>query len=148
MWELLLRYGLLLQLSIASAEESAHLTCEQAIQDTCLFARAASSSWQACGECAKAHQRDLRNVCSSDAQVERFCKSTKPVIGGFDVVQYFSLQPGDFGVLGSPEFAHNLTSPDKDGSPRFTYEFWFKNTENRDKFAVNPWKYAPKNGGF
>jgi hypothetical protein len=62
-------------------------------------------------------------------------------------VQYFSLQPGDMGVLGSPAFAHNLTSPDN-GSPRFQYEFWFKNQANKDKFAVNPWKYAPKNGGF
>lgn len=138
----------MLLLSIASVEESSALTCEQAIQQDCLFARAASSDWHACGECASAHQSDLRKVCSDNAQVERFCKSTKPVIGGFDVVEYFSLQPGDMGVLGNPEFSHNLTSSDKDGSPRFTYEFWFKNAVNRNKFAVDPWKYAPKNGGF
>ena len=130
----------MLLLSIASAQ-----TCEKVIQENCLNDR---TTPQACEACVEAHEGTLRKVCSSGAQVKQFCESTKPVIGGFDVVQFFSLQPGDMGVLGSPEFAHNLTSPDKDGSPRFTYEFWFKNGENRDKFAVDPWKYAPKNGGF
>lgn len=103
---------------------------------------------EACLKCAKAHETDLRKACSTREEVEQFCGSTKPIIGGYDVVQYFSLQPTDMGVLGSPDFAYNFTSPDKDGSPRFTHEFWFVNEGNRDKFATDPWKYAPKNGGY
>ena len=49
---------------------------------------------------------------------------------------------------GSAVFAHNFTSPDKDGSPRFVHEFWFASAANRDKFAADPWKFAPKFGGF
>ena len=137
-----MRYGAacLLILSIVSAQ-----TCEEVIQMHCLNDRFTP---QSCGACAEAHANDLRKVCSSGRQIEQFCRSTKPVIGGFDVVEFFSLQPGAKGVLGRPDFAHNLTSQDKDGSPRFTYEFWFKNRENRDKFALDPWQYAPKNGGF
>jgi hypothetical protein len=101
---------------------------------------------QACLTCAEAHENSTE-MCSNQ-QVDQFCGSTKPVLGGFDVVQYFSLQPTDMGVLGSPTWAYNFTSPDKDGSPRFTYEFWFVNEGNRDKFAADPWKYAPKNGGY
>jgi hypothetical protein len=40
------------------------------------------TTWRACGHCAEKHESDLRKVCSSGEQVERFCKSTKPVIGG------------------------------------------------------------------
>jgi hypothetical protein len=143
MWAHLLQFGgALLFLSISSV---AAQTCEQTIQEDCLNDR---TTWQACDHCAEAHQSNLRKACpGGSAQVERFCKSTKPVIGGFDVVQYFSLQPGDMGVMGKPEFKHNLTSDDH-GSPRFSYEFWFANEANRLKFALDPWKYAPKNGGF
>ena len=99
--------------------------------------------------CAKAHADDLQKAgCTEKEQIEQLCGGVKPVVGGFDVVQYFSLPPTAPGVLGSPEFTHNLTSPDADGSPRFTYNFWFATAENRDAFAANPWKYAPKNGGF
>ena len=130
-------------------------SCEYEIQKNCLFERvpaAAASTPHAdlvtCGKCAEAHESDLEKVCSNDQQVENFCASTKPVIGGYDVVQYFSLKSTDMGVLGSPQFAHNFTSPDIDGTPRFAHTFWFVNGENRDKFASDPWKYAPKNGGF
>ena len=74
--------------------------------------------------------------------------AANPVISGYDVVAYFSLNATQDGVQGSQEFAHNFTSPDKDGSPRFEYEFWFANAANRDLFAADPWRYAPKYGGF
>ena len=67
-----------------------------------------------------------------------------PVISGYDVVAYFGLNATDDGVQGLASFAHNFTSPDKDGSPRFTYEFWFANAANRDKFAADPWKYMQR----
>ena len=72
----------------------------------------------------------------------------KPVIAGWDVVEYFSLNSSALGVQGSPEWAYNFTSPDADGSPRFTYEFWFTSEANKEKFIADPWKYAPKYGGF
>ena len=28
------------------------------------------------------------------------------------------------------------------------YEFWFQNEANRGRFALDPWRYAPKYGGF
>ena len=72
----------------------------------------------------------------------------KPVIAGFDVVEFWNLAPTDMGVKGSPDFAANLTSPDADGSPRFVHEFWFQNAANQEKFQADPWKYAPKFGGY
>jgi hypothetical protein len=72
----------------------------------------------------------------------------KPVVGGWDVVEYFSLPVTAMGVRGSQAFAANFTSPDKDGSPRFAHEFWFKDAANKAKFEGDPWKYAPKYGGF
>lgn len=139
--------ALLLVCSSVSAD-----TCEDEIQRDCLFARVGSLTNQtdrkSCLECAKAHEADLLKVCNSTQQVEDFCQSPKPVLGGYDVVQYFSLNENDPGVMGSSEFTHTFTSPDKDGSPRFTHEFWFSAADNRDKFAADPWKYAPKNGGY
>lgn len=74
--------------------------------------------------------------------------SAKPVIDGYDVVAYFGLMQPELGVKGSPEYNHTLTSPDKDGSPRFNHTFWFSSAANRDTFAADPWKYAPRFGGF
>ena len=74
--------------------------------------------------------------------------TVKPVIDGYDVVAYFGLvQPMD-GIKGSAEFNYTLTSPDADGSPRFNHSFWFSSAANRDAFAADPWRYAPKYGGF
>ena len=89
-----------------NANSSTNSTCEEVIQMHCINERFTPHS---CGACAEAHANDLRKVCSSGRQIEQFCRSTKPVIGGFDVVEFFSLQPGAKGVLGRPDFAHNLT---------------------------------------
>ena len=151
-----MRLGLLLcgQLS-AMASAANDFACEREIQKQCWTERAGPNDKtpnrtdeQACMECAEQNKADLQTVCTAETQVKQFCKSTKPVIGGYDVVQYFSLEPHDLGVLGSPEFAQSFTSPDADGSLRFKHEFWFANEQNRAKFAADPWKYAPKNGGF
>lgn len=44
--------------------------------------------------------------------------------------------------MGSKAFARNLTS---DG---YGFEFWFESAANADAFENDPWKYAPKWGGF
>ena len=151
-----LGYGGCLLLVSGQPSASAASTCEYNIQKACLFERVpataagtAAADKGACLQCAMKHKTALTKVCpGGNQQVEQFCGSTKPVIGGYDVVQYFSLQATDAGVLGSPAFAYNFTSPDSDGTPRFKHEFWFVSGDNRDKFASDPWKYAPKNGGF
>ena len=74
--------------------------------------------------------------------------NTKPVIAGYDVVAYFGLTQPELGVKGSPAYTHTLLSPDADGSPRFNHTFWFSSAANRDTFAADPWKYAPRFGGF
>ena len=146
--------GLLVLCGGLAATASAQASCEFEIQKNCMFERvpegAASLAADklACEQCAQKHKADLEQHCTATAQVRNFCSGQKPVIGGYDVVAYFSLQPGEAGVLGSPEFAYNFTSPDVDGSPRFAHQFWFSSAANRDKFAADPWKYAPKNGGY
>lgn len=129
-----------------SPTQSTEVSCGYEVQKDCLLERTTKHS---CIQCAKSHEEDLIKAgCTEDQQVERLCRGAKPVVGGFDVVEYFSMEPTELGVLGTPEFTYNLTSPDADGSPRFTYQFWFSTQKNREKFAADPWKYAPKYGGF
>jgi hypothetical protein len=148
-------FGLLLLLAVSAHWLAASAqTCEFEVQKNCLFDRipkgdaSPAADKRACEMCAQNHKTDLLKHCNTTQQIKDFCGAPKPVIGGFDVVEYFSLAPTAKGVMGSPEFAYNFTSPDADGSPRFTHEFWFKNEDNRGKFAADPWKYAPKNGGY
>jgi YHS domain-containing protein len=42
-----------------------------------------------------------------------------------------------------PEFGTSAVTATLNG-----YTFWFKSTANRDKFASDPWAYAPAYGGF
>ena len=72
-----------------------------------------------------------------------------PVLEGYDMVSYWSLGDGDDGVQGSKEFAHNLTTQDYvTGAELGPFEFWFASAENLATFAADPWKYAPRWGGF
>ena len=77
---------------------------------------------------------------------------SKPVLGGYDVVNYFESSAS---VLGTADHAHNLTSQDCASSEhpgacvdRFNSEFWFASEDHRIQFASDPWKYAPRYGGF
>jgi len=75
--------------------------------------------------------------------------AVNPVLDGYDMVAYFEDQQA---VKGTSNFAHLLTtydySSDVNGELIGDYRFHFKSDENREKFAANPWKYAPKYGGF
>merc|ERR1711959_339272 len=68
------------------------------------------------------------------------CTSTAlPVLGGIDFVDFENLKESTWTTAGDP--------PTK-GSSQFKsslngYDFWFKNQANRDKFAADPWRYAP-----
>ena len=80
-------------------------------------------------------------------------KTLGPVLGGYDVVEYQQLEATDDGVLGSSAFHFDLLTEDysKDASLKMeptNWTFHFKNQQNRDEFANDPWKYAPRYGGF
>ena len=53
--------------------------------------------------------------------------------------------------MGSADFSYNLTTIDSSSGSAVeydTFEFYFKDSANRDAFAAEPWNYAPKYGGF
>lgn len=81
-------------------------------------------------------------------------KTIGPVLGGYDMVAYQrTLSAGDLGVMGSEEYSYNLLSTDLStgSSSRMVptnYTFYFASEENRRIFSQNPWKYAPRFGGF
>lgn len=64
--------------------------------------------------------------------------SAGAVLGGVDVVAYRSLSPGANATMGSSEYTAYYGD----------YEFYFVDQVNRDAFAADPLKYAPKFGGF
>ncbi|GMH40116.1 hypothetical protein BSKO_08020 [Bryopsis sp. KO-2023] len=75
----------------------------------------------------------------------------RPVMMGYDVVSYFDIKPIQEGVIGHPQYACHLATYDKSRSKKKllgVYEFWFANKNNMKRFEKDPWKYAPKYGGF
>lgn len=68
--------------------------------------------------------------------------SSGPVLAGYDLVAYFSLEAGSDGVRGSEEYMHSL------GSSPNAYTFYFASDENRALFAADPAAYLPQWGGF
>jgi len=61
-----------------------------------------------------------------------------PVMSGYDVVAYHSLQPGDKGVLGVPNYIAEWDDR----------TWWFSTAENMATFLANPEHYAPAYGSF
>eukprot|EP00755_Sulcionema_specki_P027500 Sspe_Gene.16936::Locus_5987_Transcript_1_1_Confidence_1.000_Length_861::g.16936::m.16936 len=64
--------------------------------------------------------------------------SFRAVMGGADVVAYFTLPRGTEGTFGSPDHAVQHAG----------YTFWFSTPENAQRFQKNPLKYTPAWGGF
>lgn len=91
---------------------------------------------------------DLPSDQSSEEKPEHL---VRPVLLGYDMVEYFNLKEGDEGVIGNQKHVCHLATYDKSADvPQFigVYEFWFVNEENMNKFSKDPWKFAPKWGGF
>jgi len=86
-------------------------------------------------QCQEDEFKLIRTACCSSQDMA--------VLGGVDVVEMFTF-PDDEQVptLGSPSIAAIL--PTRVGN----FRFLFVNEENRAKFLVNPWQYAPAWGGF
>ena len=70
------------------------------------------------------------------------------VLGGVDVVAYFSLEAGAAPVYGSSAYASSLTSVDASDGNSFQSVFWFASKANLEAFEASPSKYAPRFGGF
>ena len=62
-----------------------------------------------------------------------------PVMAGYDLVAYHSLNADDDGIPGSPLFQTRHTNG---------YLYYFASQQNLDTFIANPDKYLPKYGGF
>lgn len=70
------------------------------------------------------------------------------VLEGYDVIEYYRMEQDSCNsVLGLSNFTYNLESNDEKGDLR-VYQFWFSSQSNLDHFREDPWKYAPKFGGF
>jgi YHS domain-containing protein len=69
--------------------------------------------------------------------------SNGPVLGGYDMVAYFSLDADADGVLGSSDYSSTYGS-DEDN----LYTFYFSTAENKALFDASPTDYLPKYGGF
>jgi len=75
--------------------------------------------------------------------------AVNPVLNGYDTVAYHNEQRA---VRGSEDHAYVLTTYDyssgQNGEVVGDYRFLFSSEENKKAFSEDPWKYAPKYGGF
>ena len=76
---------------------------------------------------------------------------SRPVLYGYDVVAYRSLDATVNGTRGVASHAHSMETFDFTAAPPKSlgnYTFWFATDANRATFEKDPWKYAPRWGGF
>jgi len=85
-------------------------------------------------QCSTDEEKKHRTTCCGDPDY--------PVLGGVDVVAFEDLEDESPPVWGSEEYTATLSTS------MYTYTFWFSSAENRDKFELNPWGYAPLFGGY
>lgn len=105
----------------------------------------AATAWRSHSSTSLLQEQDLQSgapVVSkwiSDGSGEAQCVSkNSPVLSGYDVVAYFSLDEGADGVQGTEEFTATYQE----------YTFYFSSQDNLNQFEANPSKYAPQWGGF
>lgn len=63
----------------------------------------------------------------------------EPVMAGYDLVAYHSLQAREDGVPGNPAISHRHSNG---------YLYYFASEQNRQAFVNDPAKYLPQYGGF
>ncbi len=68
--------------------------------------------------------------------------SAGPVLSGYDLVAYFSLEEGADAVVGSEDYSTTY------GDHGNEYTFYFSSSENLALFEADPESYLPQNGGF
>eukprot|EP00939_MAST-03C_sp_MAST-3C-sp1_P002402 g2402.t1 len=75
--------------------------------------------------------------------------TTEPVLYGYDMVSYFTKGSAVKGVADNAyEFLTQDCGVNDICVDRFKSTFYFENQENLETFKKDPWKYAPKYGGF
>lgn len=81
-------------------------------------------------------------VAGSEDQIQ-------PVLYGYDMVSYFTKGSA---VKGNADHAYVFATQDCGVNntcvDRFKSTFYFESEENLETFRNDPWKYAPKYGGF
>ena len=100
------------------------------------------------------------STCLAETNTSGTLDCIPVVLQGYDVIHYFITQnsnPNSNAMLpsnttcpaqiGDSKYYYNLNSADYFGNMR-TYQFWFSSQQNLDIFSSDPWKYAPKYGGF
>lgn len=96
--------------------------------------------------------RDINVMKTQTSLLDNQFNNIGVALNGYDVVQYSLQSPDQQGVLGCPEFNATLTTRvSAAGAATVVNEnftFWFKSAENRDKFALSPWQFVPRYGGF
>ena len=83
-------------------------------------------------------------------------RGPRPVLGGADVVAYHDAKADwrrnrPMAPVESAEFSFSLTTYDYSTEPPTAlgpWDFWFGSEANRARFEADPWKYAPRWGGF
>jgi len=86
-------------------------------------------------------------LATMESTVEASVESSDPALLGVDVVAYRYLDEGADPVFGTSDYTHTVESRDKTEAV-FSTTFWFSSEANRDLFASDPAKYAPRYGGF
>ena len=84
-----------------------------------------------------------------DSVLRRFEVKDGTAGSRLDVIQCAALNGSSpCHATGSPSYSTQYESLDRDGTPRFTTEFWFVSEDNLIAFENAPYSYTPKYGGF
>mmetsp|Transcript_69134 Transcript_69134/g.62059 ORF Transcript_69134/g.62059 Transcript_69134/m.62059 type:complete len:95 (+) Transcript_69134:59-343(+) len=82
---------------------------------------------------------------TTDAWDEPKVLASVPVVfGGYDIMEYWN---SDKAVMGSSEYAMNITSKDENKISRL-YQIQFSSQANMNKFKTNQTYFMPQYGGF
>jgi YHS domain-containing protein len=87
------------------------------------------------------------DTCECELKKDATCSNTEnPVLGGVDVMQYFTsfqLDDGTYNESAIGEIGNRQYSSTYKG-----YSFWFLSQENKEMFDESPSSYVPQYGGF
>lgn len=91
-----------------------------------------------------------KNMFMATIAMSGVCASP-PALGGYDMVAYHKLGSA---TMGSSEHTYTFVTEDCNTGngvtcvPRFHTDFHFVSKENLEAFKKDPWRYAPRYGGF
>ena len=80
----------------------------------------------------------MANTDNQDNSKQVMAEIASPVMDGYDLVAYQSLQRGQDGIRGSDQHIAHYKG----------HDFWFATAENKVTFEQDPERYLPAYGGF